>query len=185
MLLASLHANIIEKMIFMPGLDLRRGKIILVVWMCRVGCCRSAAQQAICSPWAVLRPKFLAASKAAAIPLHLGRRNNCLLYLSFKDLTRGLCLWFGFLQCVVLEAIFSKRVWTLGSNRTCCVSRDASWCWIEFVFALSHASRGNLVPFWFMKLFVEVSVLYFASPKSLLESIKVHSVVLPSRRCWS
>lgn len=50
---------------------------------------------------------------------------------------------------------------------------------LGFVFTSSRASRGNPVPFWFIKLFIEVFVLSFALPKSLLQSIKSLSTTKP------
>lgn len=52
------------------------------------------------------------------------------------------------------------------------------------VFTGSRASRGKPVPFWFIKLFIEVFVLNFASPKSLLQSIKILSIMKPPLWCW-
>lgn len=45
------------------------------------------------------------------------------------------------------------------------------------VFTGSCTSRDNSVPFWFIKLLIEVFVLNFSSPKSLLQSVKILSIV--------
>lgn len=52
------------------------------------------------------------------------------------------------------------------------------------MFTGSHEYRGSLVPFWFVKLFIEVFGLNFASLKSLLQSVKILSIMKPLLWHW-